>query len=128
MKEDQSEIYYIAGTDKDQLKSSPFIQKAIKQGYEVLLLDDPIDEYCLSHLSEYDGTKMANAAKSDTKFGDSAATKEIRMKEMYKPLTKWWKEALDKEVDKVTVSMKLETAPLIVTTGEHGWTANMERI
>lgn len=71
---------------------------------------------------------MANAAKSDTKFGDAAANKEVRLKEMYKPLTKWWKTALDKEVDKVTVSLKLETAPLIVTSGEHGWTANMERI
>lgn len=105
MKEDQDTILYLPGENKDQILKSPILKMYQKKGYEVLLLGDPIDEFCTQHLSEYEKRKVKSIAKDDVNVldnGDELAKKKLqKLKEMYKPLTDWWKKFLGKEVEKV---------------------------
>jgi len=120
MKDDQDTILYLPGDSKDQILKSPILKKYVKQGYEVLLMDDPIDEFCTQHLSEYEKRKVKSIAKDDVSLidqGDELAKKKLqKLKEMYKPLTDWWKKFLGKDVEKVIVSNKLVDDPLFVLT------------
>jgi heat shock protein 90kDa beta len=127
----QDIIYYIAGENKDVLLKSPLIQKLKNADVEILLLDDPIDEYCMNSLSEYEKMKVQNAAKGDIKtFTDEELEKKKMKKltEMYKPLTEWWKKHLNKKVEKVEISSRLIDSPCTISTSEYGYSANMERI
>lgn len=120
MKPEQDTILYLPGDSKDAIQKSPILKKYVKQGYEVLLLDDPIDEFCTQHLSEYEKRKVKSIAKDDVNLIDSSdelAKKKLqKLKEMYKPLTDWWKKFLGKDVEKVTVSNKLDEDPLYILT------------
>lgn len=120
MKDDQDTILYLPGDSKDQILKSPILKKYVKQGYEVLLMDDPIDEFCTQHLSEYEKRKVKSIAKDDVSLidqGDELAKKKLqKLKEMYKPLTDWWKKFLGKDVEKVIVSNKLVDDPLFILT------------
>ena len=120
MKPEQDTILYLPGDSLDAIQKSPILKKYIKQGYEVLLLDDPIDEFCTQHLSEYEKRKVKSIAKDDVNLIDSSdelAKKKLqKLKEMYKPLTDWWKKFLGKDVEKVTVSNKLDEDPLYILT------------
>ena len=100
MPEKQEFIYFICGEDRKILKDSTFIQKLKARSIEVLLLDDPIDEYTMQNLAEYEKKKTKNVAKGDLKL-DSDADVKVRqksLKKMYKPLLDWWKNMLDKKV------------------------------
>lgn len=90
-KKSQEAIYYISGDDRDQLIKSPIIQGLIRKGYEVLLLDDNIDEYALSHLNEYEDKKLINVAKANFKFPEDEDDKAKlkKLKKLYQPLTTW---------------------------------------
>jgi len=130
-KENQDSIYYIGGGDKDSILKTPAIQGLIKKGYEVLLLDDPIDEYCMQHLTEYEKTKLVNVAKGDFKMpADSDYEKKRlkKVKEYYQPLTNWWRTVLKEEIEKVEVSGRLTEDPAVIVASEHGYSPNMERI
>jgi len=84
--------------------NSPSIQKLLKKGYEVLLLDDPIDEFVFQHLTEYEKKKIVNVAKGDIKLPeeDELERKKIKkLKKMFKPLTDWWKKLLSAELENV---------------------------
>jgi heat shock protein beta len=130
MKPGQKQIYYITGQDKKQLEQSPFLEKLLKKGYEVIFLTDPIDEYLTQNLTEYEDKKFQNASKDDLKIGskdEKAKLKEI--KESFKVLTKWWKDLVGGEhVESVKVSNRLANTPAVVVTSKYGWSANMERI
>lgn len=131
MKDGQDDIYYIAGEDRKQLENSPLIQKLVRQGYEVLLLDDPIDEYCIDSLTEYEQHKLQNVARDDWKLPEDdelEKAKEKGLKKMYAILTDWLKGLLPGRVAKVELTRKLYEEPSIVTTNEQGYSANMERI
>merc|ERR1711887_138931 len=100
MKEEQKDIYFITGESKAAVESAPFIEQLKKKGFEVLFMVDPIDEYCVQQLKEYDGKKLVSVTK----------------------------ESLGDKVEKVVMSERVTESPCVLVTGEYGWTANMERI
>ena len=132
MKPDQDTILYLPGDSKESILKSPILKKYVKKGYEVLLLPDPIDEFCFQHLSEYEKRKVKSIAKDDVSLidsGDEKAKKKLqRLKEMYKPLTDWWKKFLGSQIEKVLISNKLDDDPLYILTSQYGYSATMEKI
>jgi molecular chaperone HtpG len=130
MKEGQKDIYYITGESKKAVESSPFVEKLKKKGLEVIYMVDPIDEYCVGQLKEYDGHKLVCITKEGLKIGES--DEEVKHKEELKarfdPLCSTIKEILCDKVEKVIVSDRLVDSPCVLVTGEYGWSANMERI
>merc|ERR1712226_1737613 len=129
MKEGQNDIYYITGESIQGVSSSPFIETLRKKGIEVIYMVDPIDEYCVQQLKEYDSKKL----KSVTKEGLGLDTQEEKkkteeLKAEYEPLCKLVKEVLGDKVEKVLVGTRIAESPVVLVTSEHGWSANMERI
>jgi heat shock protein beta len=131
MKPKQDVIYYLAGEEKETLRMSPLIQKLIEKDIDVLLLDDPIDEFCVQNLGEYEKKKLKNVARGDIKFFDddeAEKSRERKVKEAFQPLIDWWKKKLGNDIEKVVVSNRLTDTPCIVVSSDFGQTANMERI
>lgn len=127
MKAGQKDIFYITGTSKEQLEKSPFLERLMKKNYEVIFFTDPVDEYLMQYLMDYEDKKFQNVSKEGLKLGKD--TKDKELKESFKELTKWWKGALASEnVDDVKVSNRLDNTPCVVVTSKYGWSANMERI
>merc|ERR1712072_1407637 len=130
MAEEQEGIYYVTGESKKAVETSPFIEKLKKKGLEVLYMIDPIDEYAVQQLKEYDGKKLLCATKEGLKFGETDDEKKAfeEAKAATEGLCKLMKEVLDDKVDKVVVSNRVVDSPCVLVTGEYGWSANMERI
>ncbi|CAL5383447.1 unnamed protein product [Camellia sinensis] len=127
MKKGQKDIFYITGTTKEQLEKSPFLERLTKKNYEVIYFTDPVDEYLMQYLMDYEEYKFQNVSKEGLKLGKDSKDKEL--KESFKELTKWWKGALAVEnVDDVKLSNRLADTPCVVVTSKYGWSANMERI
>merc|ERR1711871_758689 len=128
----QKTIYFVAGESEEQVKKSPFLETALRKGVEVLYLTEPIDEYVMQHLGDFDGTKFQSLTKEGVKFGDEdedIIKKRSKMyKESFKPLTDYLKTLFAGKVSKVTVSQRVESTPSIVVTSQYGQSANMERI
>merc|ERR1712071_338261 len=126
----QPGIYYITWESKRSVETSPFLEKLKKKGYEVIYMTDPIDEYCVQQLKEYDGKKLISATKEglalDEDEDEKTAFEEAKAKA--EGLCKLMKEVLDDKVEKVVVSNRLSDSPCVLVTGEFGWSANMERI
>ena len=132
MKEGQKTIYYLAGESQEQLQKSPFLERLLAKDYEVIYFTDPIDEYTMQNLTEFDEFKFSNASKEDLKFGDADDSEKKRnkaLREDFKGFTKWWKDVLPvDDVEAVKISNRLVTTPCSVVTSKYGWSANMERI
>jgi len=130
MPESQKDIFYITGETKKAVETSPFIERCKKRNFEVLFMIDPIDEYCVQQLKEYDGKKLVSVTKEGLKFDESEDEKKAfeELKADFEPLCKLMKEILGDKTEKVVVSERLTEAPCCLVTGEYGWTANMERI
>ena len=130
MREGQSAIYYITGESKEKLETSPFIEVAVKRGYEVLFLVDPIDEYVMQQVKDYEGKKFVCLTKEGVEFEKSEEEKkqEEEEKAALEVVTKKVKEILGERVEKVVLTTRLAKTPCILVTGEHGWTARMEQI
>ncbi|PSR99579.1 Endoplasmin like [Actinidia chinensis var. chinensis] len=127
MKSGQKDIFYITGTNKEQLEKSPFLERLTKKNYEVIFFTDPVDEYLMQYLMDYEDKKFQNVSKEGLKLGKDSKDKEL--KESFKELTKWWKGALASEnVDDVKISNRLSDTPCVVVTSKYGWSANMEKI
>merc|ERR1719498_2137218 len=130
MKEGQKSIYYITGESKAAVAASPFLEGLRKRGYEVLYLVDPIDEYMVQQLKEYDGNKLVSCTKEGLELEDTEDEKKKREEEKarFEPLCKLMKDVLGDKVEKVVCSNRIDESPCVLVTSEHGWTANMERI
>jgi len=130
MPESQKDIYYITGETKKAVETSPFIEKCKKRNYEVLFMVDPIDEYCVQQLKEYDGKKLVSVTKEGLKFEETEEEKKAweELTADFEPLCKLMKEILGDKVEKVVNSERVTESPCCLVTGEYGWTANMERI
>merc|ERR1712159_424401 len=129
MKEGQSDIYYMTGESVAQVSSSPFIETLRKKGFEVLYMVDPIDEYCVQQLKEYDGKKLKSVSKEGLDLDTEEEKKKTEeLKADFEPLCKLIKEVLGDKVEKVLVGTRIAESPCILVTSEHGWSANMERI
>jgi len=130
MKEGQKDIYYITGESRVAVSSSPFIETLKKKGYEVLYLVDPIDEYMVQQLKEYDDKKLKSVTKEGLELDDSEDEKKKREEEKakFEPLCKLMKDILGEKVEKVVLGTRIDDSPCVLVTSEYGWSANMERI
>jgi len=130
MKENQKDIYYITGESRDVVASSAFVEKVKKGGFEVIYMTEPIDEYCVQQLKEFDGKKLVSVTKEGLELPEDDDEKKKRESdaEKYENLCKVMKDILDKKVEKVTVSSRLVSSPCCIVTSQYGWSANMERI
>ena len=130
MKEGQAGIYYITGESRKAVERAPFLEKLRAKGLEVLFMVDPIDEYAVQQLKEYEGHKLICATKEGLKLDESADEKAAfeEAKAKAEGLCRLIKEVLDDKIEKVVVSNRLADSPTVLVTGEYGWSANMERI
>merc|ERR1712195_260393 len=130
MKEGQNDIYYITGESIATVSSSPFLESLRKRGLEVIYLTDPIDEYMVQQLKEYDGKKLVSCTKEGLELDQTEDEKKTKEEEKarFEPLCKLMKEVLGDKVEKVQVSSRIDESPCVLVTSEYGWTANMERI
>merc|ERR1712038_108377 len=130
MKENQSVIYYITGESKEAVENSPFLEALKKRDLEVLFLVDPIDEYAIQQLKDYQGKTMACATKEGLDLGLTEEEKKAAEEEKasYEELCKKVKDILGAKVEKVVISDRMVGSPCSLVTGEFGWSANMERI
>merc|ERR1712170_87653 len=131
MKENQNDIYFITGENKEQVEQSAFTERLVKKGYEVIYMTEPIDEYCVQQLKEYDGKKLVSVTKEGLELPEDEDEKKKfeEDKAKFEKLCETIKETLgSSRVEKVSVSNRLVTSPCVIVTSEHGWSANMERI
>jgi len=130
MKEGQKFIYYITGESRQQVTNSPFIEKLKNKGYEVLYLVDPIDEYAIQQLKEFEGKQLKCCTKEGLEIEETEDEKKSleEQKQAYDNVCKKIKEILDAKVEKVVVGDRMQDSPCVLVTSEYGWTANMERI
>jgi len=140
----QKSVYWMAGMNQEEVASSPFAEKLVAEGYEVIYFTDVLDEYVMQQLPEYEDYKFVNIAKEDIehldkdKEGDEGESKESKdkkakealkaLKEAFKPLTSWWKEQLGAKVANVKLSKRLASTPAVVVASKWGTSAHMERI
>merc|ERR1719284_160632 len=142
MQESQESIYYMSGDSLDTMKKAPALQIFLKKDLEVLMLPDHLDEPCLQKLADYEGKKFVSIQKADVKLDESEEEKKrfTKLKDMYKPLTDWWKDSLTDltekgamkdagvKVEKVEVSKRLTESPVVVVTSQFGYSAQQERV
>merc|ERR1712061_670407 len=130
MKENQKDIYYITGESKEVVAASAFVERLKKRGLEVIYMTEPIDEYVVQQLKEFDGKNLVSVTKGGLELPEDEEEKKKREedKAKFEPLCKVMKDILDKKVEKVVVSSRLVSSPCCIVTSQYGWTANMERI
>jgi len=130
MKENQKDIYYITGESKEAVQNSAFVERVKKRGFEVIYMIDPIDEYSVQQLKEYDGKNLVCVTKEGLELPEDEEEKKRfeEAKAKFEGLCKVMKEILDKKVEKVVVSNRLVSSPCCIVTSQYGWSANMERI
>jgi len=130
MKENQKDIYYITGESKDVVSTSSFVERLKKRGFEVVYMTEPIDEYVVQQLKEFDGKNLVSITKEGLELPEDEEEKKKTEadKEKFSGLCKVMKDILDKKVEKVVVSNRLVASPCCIVTSQYGWTANMERI
>lgn len=130
MKENQKHIYYITGESKEQVANSSFVERVKKRGFEVVYMTEPIDEYVVQQLKEFDGKQLVSVTKEGLELPEDEEEKKKREedKAKFENLCKVMKDILDKKVEKVVVSNRLVDSPCCIVTSQYGWTANMERI
>ncbi|XP_059099026.1 endoplasmin-like [Tigriopus californicus] len=132
MKDKQEQIFYMAGSSKAEVEASPFVERLLKKGYEVLYLTEAVDEYAISALPEFEGKKFQNVAKEGFSLdGETEAAKQRKqeLKDKLEPLTKWLQEdALKDHILRAEASERLDKSPCALITSRFGWTANMQRI
>merc|ERR1711981_78879 len=130
MKENQKDIYYITGENREVVGASAFVERLKKRGFEVVYMTEPIDEYVVQQLKEFDGKNLVSVTKEGLELPEDeeekAKTEANKVK--YEGLCKVMKDILDKKVEKVVVSSRLVSSPCCIVTSQYGWTANMERI
>merc|ERR1712036_166052 len=142
MQEIQESIYYMSGESLDVMQKAPALQIFMKKDIEVLMLSDHLDEPCIQKLADYEGKKFVSIQKADVKLDETEEEKKkfSKLKDMYKPLTDWWKDQLTDltekgamkdagvKVEKVEVSKRLTYSPVVVVTSQFGYSAQQERV
>ncbi len=130
MKENQKDIYIITGESKEVVATSSFVERLKKRGLEVVYMTEPIDEYVVQQLKEFEGKNLVSVTKEGLELPEDEEEKKKREEDVkkFETLCKVMKDILDKKVEKVTVSSRLVSSPCCIVTSQYGWTANMERI
>merc|ERR1711977_490796 len=142
MQETQESIYYMSGDSMEVMKKAPSLQIFKKKDLGVLMLPDHLDEPCIQKLADYEGKKFVSIQKADVKLDETEDEKKrfTKLKDMYKPLTDWWKEKLTDltekgamkdagvKIEKVELSKRLTDSPVVVVTSQFGYSAQQEKI
>lgn len=130
MKEDQKNIYYISGEDKESLLKSPSAEKLLSKDIEIIFMTDSVDEYTVQHLTEFEGKRLINASREGLKLdeGEKEKRRDEKYRELFKPLLDFAKDTLGKKVEKVSISKHLVQSPVVVLSADYGWTAQMEKV
>jgi len=129
MKEGQKDIYFITGESLAAVTASPFIEGLKRKGLEVLYLIDPIDEYVIQQLKDFEEKKLKNCSKEGLDIEDEDDKKKLEeQKAAFEGLCTLVKEVLGDKVEKVLVGTRMQESPCVLVTSEWGWSANMERI
>ena len=130
MPENQSDIYYIIGEDVNNLRNSSFVEGIVKRGFDVLLMGEPIDEYCIQQVSDFKEHKLISITKEGFTLPESDEEKlrQETLRSEYDSVCQKIKEMLNGKVESVNISTRLVDSPCCIVTGSHGWSANMERI
>merc|ERR1711953_783711 len=142
MQESQESIYYMSGESMETMLKAPALQIFKKKDIEVLMLTDHLDEPCIQKLADYEGKKFVSIQKADVKLDETEEEKKrfSKLKDMYKPLTDWWKEKLTDftekgamkdagvKIEKVEISKRLTDSPVVVVTSQFGYSAQQEKV
>merc|ERR1712194_812452 len=142
MQESQESIYYMSGDSLDVMTKAPALQMFLKKDLEVLMLPDHLDEPCIQKLANYEGKKFVSIQKADVKLDETEEEKKrfSKLKDMYKPLTDYWKDTLTEftekgamkdagvKIEKVEISKRLTDSPVVVVTSQFGYSAQQERV
>merc|ERR1712039_201840 len=142
MQESQESIYYMSGDAIETMQKAPSLQIFKKKDIEVLMLADHLDEPCIQKLADYEGKKFVSIQKADVKLDETEEDKKkfSKLKDMYKPLTDWWKEKLTDltekgamkdagvKIEKVELSKRLTNSPVVVVTSQFGYSAQQEKV
>merc|ERR1712164_163402 len=142
MAESQESIYYMSGESMETMLKAPALQIFKKKDLEVLMLSDHLDEPCIQKLADYEGKKFVSIQKADVKLDETEEEKKrfSKLKDMYKPLTDWWKDTLTDftekgamkdagvKIEKVELSKRLTESPVVVVTSQFGYSAQQERV
>merc|ERR1712110_1225412 len=130
MKDGQKDIYYITGESVEIVKNSAFVERVTKRGFEVLYMCEPIDEYCVQQLREFDGKTLVSVTKEGLELPEDEEEKKKfeETKTKFNNLCEVMKNILDKKVEKVVASNRMVSSPCCIVTSQYGWSANMERI
>merc|ERR1719150_993034 len=132
MKDKQEHIFYMAGGSVEEVKTSPFVERLLKKGYEVIYLTEAVDEYATSALPEFEGKKFQNVAKEGFSIDgdtDAAKARKAEVAEKFEPLTKWLgDDALKDHILRAETSERLVGSPCALITSKFGWTSNMQKI
>merc|ERR1739838_501449 len=142
MQESQESIYYMSGDSLETMQKAPNMQVFKKKDLEVLMLSDHLDEPCLQKLADYEGKKFVSIQKADVKLDETEEEKKrfSKVKDMYKPLTDWWKDSLTDftekgamkdagvKIEKVEISKRLTESPVVVVTSQFGYSAQQEKV
>jgi len=142
MAESQESIYYMSGESMETMLKAPALQIFKKKDLEVLMLSDHLDEPCIQKLADYEGKKFVSIQKADVKLDETEEEKKrfTKLKDMYKPLTDWWKEKLTDltekgamkdagvKIEAVSLSKRLTDSPVVVVTSQFGYSAQQEKI
>merc|ERR1711871_1687056 len=127
MKDDQQFIYYISGDSQEEVSKSPFLEKATSPGYEVIYMCEPLDEYIMDRVTEFDGFKLQSVTKQGLTFGEGEDDSE-QYEQHYEDFTEWYGNVLGDKVKEVVVSPRLSSSPAIVVTPKYGSSAYMEKL
>merc|ERR1719346_658267 len=142
MADSQESIYFMSGDSIEVMLKAPSLQMFKKKDLEVLMLSDHLDEPCLQKLADYEGKKFVSIQKADVKLDETEEEKKrfTKLKDMYKPLTDWWKEKLTDltekgamkdagvKIEAVSLSKRLTDSPVVVVTSQFGYSAQQEKI
>merc|ERR1712050_610854 len=142
MQESQESIYYMSGDSIETMTKAPALQIFKKKDIEVLMLADHLDEPCIQKLADYEGKKFVSIQKADVKLDETEEEKKrfSKLKDMYKPLTDWWKDKLTDltekgamkdagvKIEAVSISKRLTESPVVVVTSQFGYSAQQEKI
>lgn len=113
------------------MQKSPFVERLLRKGYEVLYLVEAVDEYAISAIPEFEGKKFQNVAKEGFSLAEAEGNKQQleQLQSAFEPLTKWLSDdALKDHIAKATVSERLSDSPCALVASMFGWTGNMERL
>lgn len=120
----------MSGETKDQVANSAFVERLRKHGLEVIYMIEPIDEYCVQQLKEFEGKTLVSVTKEGLELpeDEEEKKKQEEKKTKFENLCKIMKNILEERAKKVVMSKRLVTAQCHIVTSTYGWTTTTERI